>query len=56
MKDTGKKVGHSRPRPLHRGVKLPGISMLHVRGGVIVRDCVRADMAGLLTQIGAIPA
>jgi predicted ester cyclase len=39
-----------------RAVTLLGISLLRVRGRRIVYDRVRADMAGLLTQIGAIPA
>jgi steroid delta-isomerase-like uncharacterized protein len=39
-----------------RAVTLGGISILQVRRGLIVRDCVRADMAGLLAQIGAIPS
>ncbi len=33
-----------------------GIDILRVRGGRIVHDCVRADMVGLLGQIGALPA
>jgi steroid delta-isomerase-like uncharacterized protein len=54
---TGTHRGDLGPfRASGRAVTLPGISMLHVRGGRIVRDCVRADMAGLLVQIGAIPA
>jgi predicted ester cyclase len=39
-----------------RAVTLLGISLLRVRGGRITYDRVRADMAGLLMQTGAIPA
>jgi len=39
-------------KPVH----LSGISLICVRGGKIVEDRVRADMVGLLMQIGAIPA
>ncbi len=39
-----------------RSVTLLGISLLRVRGGRVTYDRVRADMAGLLMQIGAIPA
>jgi steroid delta-isomerase-like uncharacterized protein len=38
----------------NRAVQTSGISLLHVRGGKIVEDRVRADMAGLLQQIGAL--
>ncbi len=54
---TGTHRGKLGPFPAsHRGVTLPGISLLRVRGSLVVRDCVRADMAGLLAQIGAMPA
>lgn len=36
-------------------VTLPGVSLFTVRDGLIVEDRVRADMVGLLQQIGAIP-
>ncbi len=36
-------------------VTLTGISLLRVHDGVIVEDRVRADMVGLLQQIGVIP-
>lgn len=36
-------------------VTLPGLSLLIVRDGFIVEDRVRADMIGLLQQIGALP-
>jgi steroid delta-isomerase-like uncharacterized protein len=36
-------------------VRLPGISVVTLRAGRIVRDRVRADMLGLLAQIGAMP-
>jgi steroid delta-isomerase-like uncharacterized protein len=38
-----------------RAVVLRGISLVHVRRGLVTYDRVRADMAGLLMQIGAIP-
>jgi steroid delta-isomerase-like uncharacterized protein len=38
-----------------RNVRLPGISLFQLQDGLIVRDRVRADMGGLLAQIGAIP-
>jgi steroid delta-isomerase-like uncharacterized protein len=54
---TGTHRGPLGPFPASgRPVRLAGISVLQVRGGRIVRDRVRADMAGLLGQIGAIPA
>jgi steroid delta-isomerase-like uncharacterized protein len=37
-------------------VTLSGISLFLIREGKIVEDTVRADMVGLLEQIGAIPA
>jgi predicted ester cyclase len=40
----------------NKPVHLSGISLLRVHDGKIVEDRVRADMIGLLQQIGAIPA
>jgi len=54
---TGTHRGSLGPFPASgRPVKLEGISVMQVRDGKIVRDRVRADMAGLLVQIGAVPA
>ncbi|HKM87450.1 MAG TPA: ester cyclase [Xanthobacteraceae bacterium] len=54
---TGTHKGSLGPFPPSGSqVRLAGISMFELRNGHIVRDRVRADMAGLLAQIGAIPA
>ncbi len=37
-------------------VRLGGISLFRIREGRIIEDKVRADMVGVLQQIGAIPA
>jgi len=53
---TGTHRGPLGPFPATgRSVRLPGISLFQLQGGLIARDRVRADMAGLLVQIGAIP-
>jgi steroid delta-isomerase-like uncharacterized protein len=53
---TGTHDGPLGPFPAsHKQVTLTGLSMLHVRDGRIVDDRVRADMVGLLGQIGALP-
>jgi steroid delta-isomerase-like uncharacterized protein len=53
---TGTHRGPLGPFPASgRNVRLPGISVFQLEDGLIARDRVRADMAGLLTQIGAIP-
>lgn len=41
--------------PSGKSVTLTGISMLRLRDGKITEDKVRADMVGLLQQIGAMP-
>jgi predicted ester cyclase len=54
---TGTQRGDLGPfKASGKPVHLSGISLLCVRGGKIVEDRVRADMVGLLMQIGAIPA
>lgn len=54
---TGTHKGNLGPfPPSGRSVRLSGISLFQLRDGRIERDCVRADMVGLLGQIGAIPA
>ena len=54
---TGTQTGPLGPLPPSgRAVGLAGISILQLRGGRIVRDRVRADMAGLFAQIGAAAA
>jgi steroid delta-isomerase-like uncharacterized protein len=54
---TGTHRGSLGPFPASdRAVQLPGISLFQLRDKRIARDRVRADMAGLLAQIGAIPA
>jgi steroid delta-isomerase-like uncharacterized protein len=54
---TGTHKGQLGPfPPSGRPVRLPGISLFQLRDGRIERDRVRADMVGLLAQIGAIPA
>ncbi len=54
---TGTQKGPLGPLPpSDRAVGLAGISILQLRGGRIVRDRVRADMAGLYAQIGAAAA
>ena len=52
---TGTHKGKLGPVPASgRKVQVPGISIISLREGRIVRDRVRADMVGLLAQIGAI--
>jgi steroid delta-isomerase-like uncharacterized protein len=54
---TGTHKGNLGPFPASgKSVRLSGISLLHLREGKIVEDKVRADMVGLLQQIGVIPA
>ncbi len=54
---TGTQRGALGPFPASgKSVTLPGLSLFEVRDGRIVEDRVRADMVGLLQQIGAIPA
>lgn len=54
---TGTHRGKLGPfAPSGRQVRLPGISIFALRNGRITRDHVRADMVGLLAQIGAMPA
>jgi len=54
---TGTHKGSLGPfPPSGNHVRLAGISMFELRNGRIARDRVPADMAGLLSQIGAIPA
>lgn len=53
---TGTQRGPLGPFPAsNKPVTLRGVSLLRVRDGKIVEDRVRADMVGLLQQIGAIP-
>ena len=35
---------------------LPGITILHFRGGRVIERFTQADMLGLLIQVGAEPA
>jgi predicted ester cyclase len=52
---TGTHKGKLGPVPASgRKVQVPGISIISLCEGRIVRDRVRADMVGLLAQIGAI--
>jgi hypothetical protein len=37
-------------------IALPGITILHFRGGQCVERFSQADMLGLLIQVGAVPA
>ena len=37
-------------------IALPGITILHFRGGRVIERFSQADMLGLLVQIGAVPA
>jgi steroid delta-isomerase-like uncharacterized protein len=54
---TGTHKGNLGPFPASgKSVRLSGISLLRLREGKIVEDKVRADMVGLLQQIGVIPA
>jgi predicted ester cyclase len=54
---TGTHKGNLGPFPASgKSVKLTGISLLRLREGEITEDKVRADMVGLLQQIGVIPA
>jgi steroid delta-isomerase-like uncharacterized protein len=54
---TGTHKGNLGPfPPSGRRVRLPGISLFQLHSGHVERDRVRADMVGLLSQIGAIPA
>ena len=54
---TGTHLGALGPFPASgRPVTLHGISLLRVAEGKIVEDRVRADMVGLLQQIGVMPA
>jgi len=54
---TGTHRGALGPFPASgRPVRLTGISMTQLSNGKIVFDRVRADMVGLLAQIGVIPA
>ncbi len=53
---TGTHRGNLGPFPASgRPVRLTGISLFQLSDGRIVRDRVRADMAGLLAQIGVMP-
>jgi steroid delta-isomerase-like uncharacterized protein len=53
---TGTHKGNLGPFPASgREVRLAGISIFQLRDARIVRDRVRADMADLLAQIGAMP-
>jgi steroid delta-isomerase-like uncharacterized protein len=54
---TGTHKGNLGPFPASgKSVRLSGISLLRLREGKIMEDKVRADMVGLLQQIGVIPA
>jgi len=54
---TGTHNGSLGPFPASgKPVSLPGISLFRLRGGKIVEDKVRADILGLLQQIGVVPA
>ena len=54
---TGTHQGNLGPFPASgKPVTLSGISLFRLRDGKIVEDKVRADMVGLLQQIGVIPA
>jgi steroid delta-isomerase-like uncharacterized protein len=54
---TGTHRGALGPFPASgRPVRLTGISITQVIDGKITRDRVRADIVGLLAQIGAVPA
>ncbi len=37
-------------------IALPGITILHFRGGRVIERFSQSDMLGLLVQIGAVPA
>ena len=37
-------------------IALPGITILHFRGGRVIERFSQADMLGLLIQVGAVPA
>ena len=37
-------------------ITLPGITILHFRGGRVIERFSQADMLGLLVQVGAVPA
>jgi steroid delta-isomerase-like uncharacterized protein len=37
-------------------IALPGITILHFRGGRVIERFSQADMLGLLVQVGAVPA
>ena len=41
--------------PTGRDIALPGITVLHFRGGAVVERWVCSDMLGLLVQLGAVP-
>jgi predicted ester cyclase len=54
---TGTHRGLLGPFPVSgRSVRLTGISITQLIDGKIICDRVRADMVGLLAQIGAVPA
>jgi predicted ester cyclase len=53
---TGTHRGKLGPfAPTEKQVRLTGISLFRLRDSLIIEDRVRADMVGLLTQIGVIP-
>lgn len=53
---TGRHVGEFMGVPATgTSIALPGITILHFRGGRCVERFSQADMLGLLIQIGAVP-
>ena len=54
---TGRHVGEFMGVPATgTPIELPGMTILHFRGGRCVERFSQADMLGLLIQIGAVPA
>jgi predicted ester cyclase len=54
---TGRHVDEFMGVPASRtAITLPGITILHFRGGRVIERFSQADMLGLLIQVGAVPA
>ena len=54
---TGRHVGEFMGVPATgNDIALPGITILHFKGGQVVERFSQADMLGLMVQMGAIPA
>ncbi len=54
---TGRRVDEFMGVPASgTAITLPGITILHFRGGRVIERFSQADMLGLLIQVGAVPA